>query len=434
MFAPVPKPIDEFLKNLREKGVPMHAGDLSEEEQSVPLTFAEEIDHDLVESNSWTPLRVESTGEKVVFRAFLDGVQRTMMLPRRVLLKNGALVPLHIAHIAAGVLLRDDSGRLHMDPGLVAARLLLLGPFEGIRDAGGERFEVDDEMLDTSDRTFAFPNEVNEWLVCDTTFRGTDIDRHKREEGALLRDKLFNEGRIRARAQGRVATLRQRLEFSVLAKFRGKYPDDYILVDGPLFFLGKGRKGAENVLRPELEPLLCRSDEGSFEYVLLKNAVGLIKTHRLRPKNPESVMRIGQGQRSPVGRFSKEVDVKGQSREPDEEGGYGEAHLTWYTRLRLPHGDPTLPSGLQGLVRLDVHRSTFGIRRVDALSPENFGPYRQYVDRITRAVWGECWPGLHRTGESKFGNQIYPIEQLEKVLKARLYPRRLLAHLWSLAQ
>jgi hypothetical protein len=429
MVESVPQAIEGFLQKLKRQGVYAPGAALSEEEQVLPLTFAEEREYASVEAESWEPLTVDSGsgGEELVFTAFLDGVQRTMMLPYRVPLPNGAQVPLHVAHIAAGVLLRDGSGRLYIEPDLIAARLLLLGPFEGIRKAAGMSLESNDIVWDTSERTFAFPEEPNEWIVCDTTFRGTEEARSERREGALLGDELFKEGLIRSRAQGRVATLRQRLEFAVLAKFRKKHPDAFLLVDGPLFFLDKWRRRAANVLGP----LLGESREGLLEDRLLRNAVGLIKTHRLRPKHPEQVVRIGPDQRSPVVRISEEVDVKGRRGELDEEGSYGGAHLTWYTRLRYPQGN-FLSYGLRGLIRLDVHRTTFGIERADALQPESFRPYKPKVDGITRAVWQERWPGVHRGGHSWTRTQVYPIEQLERVLKARVYPRRLLVHLFNI--
>ena len=425
MVGWVPQAVESFLQELKRRGVPAPGTELSEEEQAFPSTFAEEREYAPVEAESWEPLTVDSGGEEHEFTAFLDGVQRTMMVPYRIPLPNGAQVPLHVAHIAAGVLLRDENGRLYMEPDLVAARLLLLGPFQGMQEAGVTFESLKSEAIirDTSDQTFAFPDKPNEWIVCDTTFRGTEEDRSERREGALLGDELFKEGLIRSRAQGRVATLRQRLEFAVLAKYRKKHPDTFILVDGPLFFLDKWRRRAANVLGP----LLGECHQGLLEDALLRNAVGLIKTHRLRPKYPEQVVRIGPGQRSPVVRISEEVDVKGRRGELDEEGRYGGSHLTWYTRRQFPHGDSS-PCGLQGLIRLDVHRATFGIKLADALKPEDFQPYKLKVDEITRAVWRERWPAVDRAGE------IYPIEQLEKVLKNRLYPRRLLVHVFNIPQ
>jgi hypothetical protein len=414
----LPQIIENLLKELREKGVPVWGSDRSEEEQEFPPTFEEEQDSAMVESETFEMIEVcAEAEEEIIFRAFLDGAQRTMILPYRIPLPNGALVPLHVAHIAAGILLRDEKGRLHMDPSLIASRVLLLGPFQGIQETGGPSFEgleSNEVIKDVDDQIYCFPSHQNEWVICDITFPGISADRVERREKAFCKYKLFNEREIRSRALGRVAVLRQILEFIILLKFREKETDAFILVDGPLFFLDKWRRKF---------PL--------NEENLLRNAVGLIKTLRLRPKDERRTLRIeqlswmGEGYRSPVLRLTREVDIKG-GKFDEEDNSYAGAHLTWYTRLRPPRTGP--PYGLQGLIRLDVHRSTFGIRLADALEPRTFQRYKIEVDKITRAVWREKWPGISRNFRE---TQIYPIEQVERILKASIYPRRLLMHLFN---
>jgi len=432
MIKQVPKAIKNFLQKLKCQGIPEQQDSIFEEERSVNFSeevsydsFYELVSYDPVEGEScWEPVEIKP-GEEIVFEAFLDGFQRTIILPYRILLTNGAQVPLHVAHITAGVILRDKNGKLYTDSDLIASRLLFLGPFEGIRRLGVDFFEESDITWDTSEKTFAFPNNQNEWIVCDTTFRGTDEDRSERNEGALLGNEMFKEGLIRSRAQGRAAILRQRLELAVLAMFRSKYPNCYILVNGPLFFLGKWCKKAVKVLGP----ILGESRETLFEYKLLRNSVGIIKTNRLRPKHPEHIIRIGQNQRSPVFKIYQEVDIKENSVKQDQPKNYGEAYLTWYTRLHLPQ--ISTPSyGLQGLVRLDIHHITLGINQVDTLDSKTFKDYDPRVNEITRGVWRESWPGIHYRKDS----QIYPIEVIEETLKANLYPKRLLTYISNIIQ
>lgn len=417
----VSSPVRDIFEQIKKLGIPGRISDFSEEEQFIPPNFSEETEIYSVESEILDPVKIELRTSKIIFDAFLDGIQRTVMLPYRVPLPSGALIPLHIAHIAAGIILRErDTGRILVDPNLIASRLLLLGPFKGIEEAG-RKIEIPEEILmDTDDSTFAMPKGKDEWIICDTTFRGTDEEREMRQDGALLGLELFNEGLIRSRAQGRVATLRQRLEFAVLAEFRSRYPESWILVDGPLFFIDKWRLRAAKILGSKLQ------GEAQFEEKLLKNAVGLIKTNRLRPKHPEKILQIGWDQRSPVFRLTREVDIKGTKDSTDEEGSYAGAHLTWYTRLR---GRTEPPYGLLGLVRIDVHRSTFGIERVDALNPKTFKDYRPIVDEITKAVWRERYPAFRHSVDVRSVSQIYPIDQVEKILKATVYPKRLLSHL-----
>jgi hypothetical protein len=410
-----------WLEAIERKTIPGYSR-LSEEEQSFPPLFVEESNLELVEQEEEQPVEVKTTECEVYFEAFLDGVQRTVLW-RRAPLSSGAVVPIHIAHIAAGVMLRDQNGRLYVDPELVASRTLLLAPFTGLKEAGLALLEDNPpEFSDTSERTFKFPSVVNEWLLCDTTFCGTEPDRDQYTEGALLGLELLNEGKVRSRAQGRVATLRQRLEMAVLARFRAKYPTKWILVDGPLFFIDKWRRRAATILGEELG----RTDSSTIEDQLLSQAVGLIKSHRLRPKHLETVLKIGPSHRSLVSRLTNEVDIKGRRDSPDEDGSYGGAHLTWYTRLR---GHTAEPYGILGLIRLDVHRATFGIDRVDSLEYTGFKPYSDQVDAITRAVWRERWPAIRDSNELRAAAEPYPIQQLEKVLHAMLMPRRYLSHL-----
>jgi len=418
----LPDSLQPFLQELAKQSLPA-CSLLSEEEQYVPPAFAEEARVEVIEGSedSVAPVQVEKPTEEIKFGAFLDGIQRTVLW-RRIPVPTGALVPLHIAHIAAGVILRGDDGRLFMEPNLVAARLLLLGPFEGLKRNGLELHMPPMIMQDTNNQTFGFPQAPNEWVLCDTTFRGTGEDRTKQTEGALIGKDLFNEGLVRSRAQGRVATLRQRLEFAVLARFRARYPQKWVLVDGPLFFIDKWRRRAINIIGTDLG----ETREGIFEDRLLYKAVGVIKSQRLRPKHPDQVIKIGPAQRSLVLRLSQEVDIKGRRDTPDEEGSYGGSHLTWYTRLRC-HSHP--PYGLLGLIRLDVHRATFGIKLIDAVNSANFGEYRPLVNAITQAAWRERWPAFRRIDDYRTAAEPYPIWQVEQALKAMVLPRRFLSHL-----
>jgi len=423
------EPLEPLIRELAERSLPAYSA-LSEEEQYVSPTFVETNYSEPIEApkDESGLVEVGKPAKDLRFEAFLDGVQRTILW-RRIPLPTGALVPIHIAHISAGLLLRNGDGRLLMEPELTAARLLLLGPFEGLRRAGVELEELSRAsqaiILDIDTRTFAFPNTINEWVLCDTTFRGTEDGRENQTEGALLGDALFNEGLVRSRAQGRVATLRQRLEFAVLARFRKTYPEKWVLVDGPLFFIDKWRRRAERILGDELG----ENDNTLVEDKLLRNAVGLIKTQRLRPKNPEQVIKIGPTQRSLVMRLLREVDIKGRHDVPDEEGGYGGLHLTWYTRLRSRNSPPY---GLLGLIRLDIHRATLpGVVRGDALNQDSFESYRPLIDAITWAIWRERWPAFRRTDDYRSAAEPYPIQQVERVLKAMALPRRFLAYFSS---
>jgi len=430
-FLGLPKRLGELFKEIQKCSLPSKSL-LSEEEQYIPPYFSEDVETcETVENGKGgtevVDVEIDVEGN-VKFDAFLDGIQRTVLW-RRVTLNNGAIVPIHIAHICAGIFLRGSDGRLSLEPEFIGSRLLLLGPFEGLKRAGVniETFDkIESEIiLDVDEKTFAFPSNFNEWIICDTTFRGTEKDRVENVVGALIEKNLFNESLVRSRAQSRVATLRQRLEMAVLAKFRERFPDKWILVDGPLYFLDKWRKPFYRALGHNAE----FGDENSLESWVLKNAVGLIKTHKLRPKNPEQIINLNENQRSVVKRITKEVDIKGQGYAFDEDGSYAGAHFTWYTRLRTPRQQPY---GLMGLVRLDIHKSTLGIKIVDALNNERFEEFRPQIDAITKAVWRERWPAIREGNDYYNASEPFPIYQLEKVLGASILPRRFLASFFDM--
>jgi hypothetical protein len=422
--------LNDLLQELKKLSVPTHTVS-SEEEQSLPPPFVESAS-----SVGDRILEVSDGGEEIVridpkvteainFEAFLDGVQRTVMW-RRIPLRDGGAVPVHIAHICAGIILRDKRDVLHLPENFIASRLLVLAPFKGLEEAGvtfetlreqGERF-----FWDTSEHTFAFPKEPDEWIICDTTFPSTDTNRLEFSDNCIIGERLLDEGLVRGRAQGRVATLRQRLEMALLAKFRKEFPMEWILVDGPLFFIDKWRKRAFKIFKDELSI----GQEGDLEDKLLRFAVGIIKSHRLKPKNPQAILKIAQGERSTVRLLSQEVDVKGRGSHWDESGGYASMHFTWYTRFRL---QSQRPLGFAGLIRLDIHKSTLNIVRTDTLDVESFREYVPIINDITVGVWNERSPQLPRGSDLRSFAEPYPIYQLEKILKATIYPRRFLSYL-----
>ncbi|MDI6850709.1 MAG: hypothetical protein QMD82_02060 [bacterium] len=206
------------------------------------------------------------------------------------------------------------------------------------------------------------------------------------------------------------------------ARFRKEFPEKWILVDGPLYFIDKWRKRAFRILKNELNI----EHEGYLEDKLLKYAVGIIKSHRLKPKNPQAILKIAHNERSKVRLLSQEIDVKGRGLYWDESDGYASMHFTWYTRFRL---QSQRPLGFAGLIRLDIHKSTLNIVRTDTLDVESFREYVPIINDITVGVWNERSPQLPRGSDLKSFAEPYPIYQLEKILKATIYPRRFMSYL-----
>ncbi|MBC7122888.1 MAG: hypothetical protein H5T94_06630 [Pseudothermotoga sp.] len=237
-------------------------------------------------------------------------------------------------------------------------------------------------------------------------------------------DALFNEHLVRERAQGRVTILRQRLELAVLLEFKAKYGDKWVLVDGSLFLIDKWRSRMSRIFGTRLGT----DSEAQFEENLLKKVVGVIRTHRLRFEKIQKVLHLKYHQRSTVFRLFEEVDIKGRKWMLEEKGMYSEPHFTWYTRFRT-----TCPisQGMAGLVRIDVHRATLGFSRDEEINPHTFEKSRNTVDEITRSVLAEQFPAQHRRIGYDNTPQVYPVRELEKMLRATILPVRTMRNLFN---
>lgn len=367
----------------------------------------------------------------VVFEAFVDGVQRTT--PMRAVLAGalGAEVPIHIAHVAAGAIFRDEQGYLYAQPGLVLSRLLLVLPLEGLRRAGVAEVEAIEELVDSgelapdtqveSDPESLFdrlPGEA-QVIVCDTTFASfseakRQEERSRLENGErfddeaaapLVDEKLFNVALVRSRAQGRVSHIRQYLEMYVLKKLRYERRfGGWCLVDGPLTFVGKKARqiGGE--------------DE---EARVLGKSIGLVKTLRARPFRAErlaSLLRMQPDERTSLMAFYEEVDT-------GVKHSHDKPHICWYCRVRAEHKFRA-PTSL-GLVRIDAHVGTFGcdtaedVRRAAARPTSDVNVL---ADRITAGVWRERWPAVRTRGKQY--NSVFPVEETEHMLRSTLYSTR----------
>ncbi|MER3483863.1 MAG: hypothetical protein C4332_12615, partial [Meiothermus sp.] len=226
-------------------------------------------------------------------------------------------------------------------------------------------------------------------IVADTSITGLE------GTGAVIsQDDLFKEGLLRSRALGRVAHLRIYLELALLIGVRASQPDapswlvrvmhdhpvqdllryshnphPFLLVDGPLLLTAKRRERLRVLLQPPTAT--------EVERFLLTRAVGFIKTHRLRPRNPERILNLQLGERSRVYDLTREVDLGGREVREDlagDEALYPSTHLTFYLRM-----DASPASALHGLVRVDLHRAA--LNPDGGLIPEE----RQPLSGVERA-------------------------------------------------
>ena len=399
----------------------------------------------------WEPEPIRKDADYITFSAFIDGVQRTTQIYWVRLEELGVQIPIHVGHICVGIVRRDSQGKLHIDQNMIVDRLLLCMPLAGMKEYGFEFEERINELIDLGIiiediaitknpfDAFCINDRYGKVILCDTTFTGIEEDDRKKQwenyqkgdkvKGLLVQKELYNASRIRSRAYGRVNTLRQILEMVMLVKFKQMIMesedinDIYILVDGPLIFVSKW-------FRKSLK--LGHLSDTEKERVILKNAVGIVKTLRARPKNIEDlkkILNLKEGERTRLFKIKDVVDVAG------EEGrimSFIEPHVATFLRLRIPYEGLILPSPI-GLIRVDLHISTLGFDTLDDLEScqrMEMEELNRKLNPIINGIIREKWPLVIDKGR-KF-SEVYPIKETENVLKARLYSTKELGYISTL--
>lgn len=369
-----------------------------------------------------------------VFSVFIDGVQRSVQVGA-VRSPDGAEVPVYLAWIAAGAMVRI--GRmLRMGPW--RAWRVLVAPFRLLGEepellaqdlwSQGEEVINQQKTIEEPESLLRQPSSGSVgWILADTSYAGI-------AGGGKRLDDLFNERQVRSRALGRIAHLRQLLELALLIGIRAAVPttpswlralalpelsgisglpeDPAVLVDGPLLLARRHRR----MLDQWAQQRGYRPGEGDLERILLGRTVGLVKSHRLRPKDLQTILSLPEGHRSCAYAFNQEVDIHGRALEqdmlPDEDHLYPDWHVTTYVRLRRRPGAP-----LEGLVRIDLHRWALRLSRSDCpREPASLDKEEQEtLDGWAASVYRERRPRLGR-------EQPYPISELERILRNRVPP------------
>lgn len=236
----------------------------------------------------------------------------------------------------------------------------------------------------------------------------------------LMGKRLTNIHEIKQRALGRVNTLRQILESIVLTKLRLEIDSEsYVAVDGPLLFLGKW-------MRTKIK----NKTDGQREHMVLKNAVGIIKSLRAlysRPDRVKELLNLKFRERSHIKATQEEVDITERS-----EGVYSIPHVTFYLRLREPPTGLKLPSHV-GLVRVDLCVSTFGVRTVEEVKQlyQNKSPeFLRRLETIKNGILREIWPLV--SDKQRQYTLLFPISETEKMLHSRLYKLQEMSYLHEL--
>lgn len=421
---------------------------LSEEMQLVPTTFdIAGTSEPLWETGKKFNI-TKADGKNVNFSAFIDGVQRSSVVYWITLKGLGSMVPIVMGHIAAGVTLRGLDKKLRVDANHIRDRILLLMPLKGMMRAGFEGGEIIEQWIENNLvipenkiaedplEGLAYDNRFPPLILCDTTFnnigRTTESEDQQisvaeesievdpeRFSTLLMGNNLYNVNKIRGRAQGRINTIRQILEMIVLTKYREYYGNDnYVLVDGPLFFLGKWLRKYE---------ILKNMSDVEREKHVLTNAVGMVKTLKSRPRKMETlkdILNLEKSQYSEIMHIHDAVDIQGSDAEPER---YNKPHITTFLRFNMPLG--VKPPTNLGLVRVDLHLSTINADTLEEARGDQEGT-NKIVSEVIGGVVREKLPGITQRGRSY--SEAYPIGETEKMLHSRLYSSLEMKYLYSM--
>lgn len=397
------KLLADYLREIRGNRLPAFESIPEELQWQEPFADQASTEGELLESGSC--VKVDDCLRPVRFSAFLDGVQRTQVCDKIAAPSFGVRVPVHVAHIAAAVIVRDDR-HLFFAPDLYEERKLLLWPLEGLRGAGAKLPEppipsVDSDLKCLTEHTVFW---------CDTTHVG--LTEPQVGESSLVGEKLLDTARIRSRAQTRVGVWRQLLELLLLSRFVEKHPDLWILVDGPLYFDLRWHKKLK------------------FDLNKAARAVGYIKSIRGRPKDLLAVLNLDSRTRSCARLWGKCETPKLGRYDEDSKADFPRPHVKWYIRQRVP-ARGWQPPDATGLAAVDIDLSVIGLQSGDdpSLKLGSFDKHAPIIDSITLGIWEERYPGPSYPMDFSYYVRLYPVEQLERALHGRLMPARMLANL-----
>lgn len=349
------------------------------------------------------------------FRFFVDGVQRTVAIAQVEI--NGVFVPIHMAHVAAGAMVRQDR---QMAPQILRQALVLLLPYQALALADPTKWTVPPPGQLLSGLGNIYGLVQNNGFTADY-YSDTSIDL-RNQNVAIEAGDLVRTGTIRAAALDRANVLMRVLELGVLWELRQLYPDEWILLDGPIAPLTKYAR----LVIPSLYRLQDIADPvAAFDF--LCKLVGAVKEVKIVPTTGLEQAFQNNGPLSvPVYRFADTVD---QTEEIAKEV------VSAFVRLRRELSAELSPiwSVASGLARFDIPlpavlpndpntQSTWNTfddpQVVTMLQPGQTSG--QKLQEMLETLVLERWPVPAATPARVFV-ELFPIAETERWITASLY-------------
>jgi len=351
-----------------------------------------------------------------LFRFFVDGVQRTV--PVAEVIVNNVRVPIHLSHLIVGAM--ERTGR-DLKPFKAQEALVLLFPYQALQAAdpawSGRR--PPGRELSSSGRIYEAVKS-GDLLYSDTSI-ALQLGPGGRPSILLQAGDLIRTGEVRQKALNRAKELLRIMEVGILWDLRQKYPNDWILLDGPIAPpLKYGRlvepalQGVEEIARPDI----------AFDF--LHRIVGAVKRVQIVPIGGlEVALSPGPSLVLPIYRFGEVI-------EEDDAVAKEILSAFFWLRRELAGEISALWSTVSGLVRLDIpipavfddigmrnawntlDEETLVTRLADLSSTE-----RQRLEELLRAIVTERWP-VPASTVSRMLTELFPIAETELWLSSQL--------------
>lgn len=378
-------PLEEEAPDLRvARGAPEHTMDLGIEDIS-------SRDLDLAKGK---------------IRFFVDGVQRSVAV-FEIPCQNSSPVNLIAAHVAVGA--TEPVGR-KLRPAIVRQAIVIFLPIQAMidmyRNQGASPPSELTQLLNLPklDNSGDFYTKVSNpiskdipYFVCDTsyTFQG-----RQHREGF---DGIKAAGVVRRWARDMLREILRSLELGLVWELRQKYPDELILVDGPLaymMFLMYGRLATNSLSWLYTDPRRT--------YDFLKYILGVVKVVEDIPQNL-SVQPDPNQITVSIHKFTA------------QEKGYHMVSGYVYLRPELASSYPITASATSGLVRIDIPLPSI----MDQYDPNWLSPdYTQFNRSKLREILIEVLalrtpiPSLKQSHRAF--TELLPIYETENYLKSLL--------------
>jgi len=346
------------------------------------------------------------------WRFFVDGVQRTCAT--RLVQVQNVQVPMHVCHLIAGAMRRDDRGKL--EPALSREATVLLCPFQALQALGWPYRPPQGRELGFGGRIYE-AIQSGDVLYSDTSV-SLAITQARRPRVNLQAGDLVRTGEVRQHALNRAKELLRVMELGVLWEVRQQWEDEWVLLDGPIAPLLKYAR----LVAPELTGLQdIANPNQAFDF--LKRIVGAVKNVEIIPQQGLEVALSPIGDLVvPVYRFGDFVK--------DEDAVAREILCAFiWLRRELSREISVLWSPVSGLARLDVPlpalldqslRNRWNALDDNQLNLANRDSLEwQRLEDILLDVMVERWP-VPQAMLQRMLTEFYPVEETERWLSSML--------------